>query len=408
LDRRSKPPLALLTGYNKGGSMALTTQFQHNTDTKQGRILIVEDDHASRELLRVMLGYNHQVQTAHNGETALKLLREQPFDLVLLDIMMAGINGLEVLRILRQDAATRDLPVILVSALSDSEVIVEGLEAGASDYIKKPIDPSVLLARVKTQLKLKHLMDEQERYIERLECAERLRLQFTQIASHDLKNPLHNISIATSLLKDELDNNPRVEQILGVLDVTVENMNHIIEDFLDVVAIQSNTISFKSGILNLVDIINNVATQYEIAAEEKNIRLEIGCHDGQVMADSARMVQIVSNLVSNALKYSPLGSTIRLWTEHSADMVRLCVQDEGPGIPEGERDKLFTEFGKLSTRPTANEPRTGLGLWIVKHLMQKQGGKIGTTFPKEGGSVFWLELPAVVEAVPAFIIEEPA
>jgi two-component system, sensor histidine kinase and response regulator len=389
--------------------MTFTTQFQQNhSDAQQGRILIVEDDHASRELLRVILGYNHQVQTAHNGETALQMLREQPFDVVLLDIMMNGINGIDVLRILRQEPATRDLPVILVSALSDSDVVVEGLEAGASDYIKKPIDPSVLLARVKTQLKLKYLMDEQERYIEKLERAEQLRLQFTQIASHDLKNPLHNIAIATTLLKDELDNNPRVEQILSVLDVTVENMNHIIEDFLDVVAIQSNTISFKSGILNLVDIINNVATQYEIAAEEKNIRLEIGSHNGQVMADSARMVQIVSNLVSNALKYSPLGSTIRLWTEDGGTMLRLCVQDEGPGIPEEEREKLFTEFGKLSTRPTANESRTGLGLWIVKHLMQKQGGKVGATFPKEGGSIFWLELPAIVEANPAFVIEETA
>ena len=389
--------------------MTIEAQFQHNQNaTQPGRILIVEDDHASRELLRVMLSYNHEVQTAHNGETALKMLREQPFDLVLLDIMMSGINGLDVLRTLRQDTSTRDLPIILVSALTDSDVIVEGLEAGASDYIQKPIDPSVLVARVRTQLKLKHLMDEQEKYIEKLERAERLRLQFTQIASHDLKNPLHNLSIAATLLKDELGDDPRVEQILSVLDLTVENMHHIIEDFLDVVAIQTNTISIKSGVLNLVDVINNVVTQYEIAAQEKQIRLEIGSHEGQVMADSARMVQMVSNLVSNAIKYSPLRSTVTLWTEVHGNTVRLCVQDEGPGVPEGERDKLFTEFGKLSTRPTANEPRTGLGLWIVKHLMQKQGGKVGATFPKDGGSIFWLELPAVVETAPEFAIEEPA
>lgn len=377
--------------------------------TQQGRILIVEDDHASRELLRVILGYEHHVETAHNGETALQLVREHDFDLVLLDIMMSGINGLDVLRTLRQDESTQNLPVILVSALSASDVMVEGLESGASDYISKPIDPSVLMARVRTQLKLKHLTDERNKHIEKLERAEQLRTQFIHIASHDLKNPLHNLSIANTLLKDEMGNNPRVKQILSMLDLTVENMHHIIEAFLDVIAIQSNTLALKPVLLSLADVMNNVATQYEIAAEEKNIRLYISNNSGQVVADSARMVQIVNNLVSNAIKYSPQGSTVTLWTEVNDESLRLCVQDEGPGIPIEERHKLFTEFGKLSTRPTGNESRTGLGLWIVKHLIEKQGGEVGVSFPADSGSIFWLELPAVAsEPALAFVIEDSA
>ncbi|MDQ7024059.1 MAG: response regulator [Anaerolineae bacterium] len=383
--------------------MTITTPLQ------QGRILIVEDDHSSRELLRMILEYDYHVETAHDGETALRLISEHDFDLVLLDIMMSGINGLEVLRTLRQDKRIQSLPVILVSALSDSDVMVEGLEVGANDYISKPIDPAILMARVRTQLKLKHLMDERNKHIEKLERAEQLRTQFVHIASHDLKNPLHNLSIANTLLKDEMGNNSRVKQILNVLDLTVENMHHIIEAFLDVVAIQSNTLELKPVVLSLSDVVNNIAMQYEIAAEEKDIRLHIGNHTGQVVADSARLVQIASNLVSNAIKYSPQGSVVTIWTETNDASLRLCVQDEGPGIPKKERHKLFTEFGKLSTRPTRNESRTGLGLWIVKHLIEKQGGTVGVNFPKAGGSIFWLELPTVAsEPALAFAVEDSA
>jgi two-component system, sensor histidine kinase and response regulator len=389
--------------------MTIKPQMQpKNAQLLKGSILVVEDDQPSRELLRVILGYEHDVQTAHNGETALNLIRENDFDLVLLDIMMSGINGLEVLRILRADASTVDLPVILVSALKESEIMVEGLEAGASDYITKPIDPPVLLARVRTQLKMKHLTDERNRHIAELERAEILRTQFTRIASHDLKNPLHNLSIATALLKDDMGDNEQVHQILTMLDLTVENMHHIIEDFLDVVAIQSDVLELRPDVLALVDVMNNVAMQYEIAAEDKNIRLRIRDKSGHVVADSARMVQIVNNLVSNAIKYSPPDSTVAMWTEIHGERLRLCVQDEGPGIPEAERYKLFTEFGKLSTRPTGNETSTGLGLWIVRHLMEKQGGTVGATFPEDGGSIFWLELPAVTEPALDFVIEESA
>jgi signal transduction histidine kinase len=387
--------------------MVITALFSPNK-IHQGRILIVEDDPASRELLRVMLEHSHYVETAHNGEAALKIIQEHEFDLVLLDIMMPGINGIEVLKTVRKEKNQEDLPIILVSALTDEMDIVKGLEMGANDYIRKPIEPAVLLARVRTQLQLKRLYDTHKHHIEELERAEKLRTQFMQIASHDLKNPLHNLHIASSLLQDEIGDDERVAQILNVLDLTVENMHHVIEDFLDVVAIQSDAVGLKPVELSVRDIVNNVAVQYEIAAEEKDIRLDIHPIDGHIVADQARMIQILSNLVSNAIKYSPVGATVTLWAENSGLTMRLCVQDEGPGIPKNERSQLFTEFGKLSTTPTANEPRTGLGLWIVKHLMQMQGGTVGASFPDEGGSIFWLEFPTIIQSEEEILISETA
>jgi signal transduction histidine kinase len=136
-------------------------------------------------------------------------------------------------------------------------------------------------------------------------------------------------------------------------------------------------------------------SQYALTASEKGIALDSLPTDARVCADIERLSQALANLVSNALKYSPPGATVTLWAENVYDRVRVCVADQGPGIPAGERNRLFTQFGKLSTRPTKGESSTGLGLWIVKHLIQLQNGTVGVECPAEGGSIFWVELPAV-------------
>jgi len=386
-------------------TLTLTTHSDEK-QTPAGRILVIDDDVASRQLLRIILQQDYQVTTVGDGQTALKCIQTQPFDLVLLDITMPGMTGFEVLKALRQDSTTADLPVILMSVTDDPTTVVKGLEAGANDYVVKPVTPSVLMARVKTQVNLKRLTDERKQYIEQLKQAEQMRTRFTHIASHDLKNPLHNLRLAAALLKEELQNNPRVASVLKMLDITIDTMQHVIETFLDIAAIQANSIALKLEATAVSDVITNVISQYEIAANEKDSQLVMKSVAGYVRADKARTVQVVSNLVSNALKYSPYGSTITIWTETLDENIRLSVQDEGPGIPRAERTKLFTEFAKLSPRPTGNETSTGLGLWIVKHLMEKQGGSVGVSFPADGGSIFWVELPAVAET--ELLVEESA
>jgi signal transduction histidine kinase len=115
---------------------------------------------------------------------------------------------------------------------------------------------------------------------------------------------------------------------------------------------------------------------------------------GVICADRQRTTQVLNNLLSNAIKYSPRGSTVTIWAENSEQSVHILVADQGPGIPAEERSRLFTQFGKLTTRPTEGENSTGLGLWIVKHLVTLQNGQVGVECPPEGGSIFWIELPA--------------
>lgn len=370
-----------------------------NNDTfldeiKSHHLLVVDDDRINRELLTHLFERDYEISTAGGGVEALKLLKEKPdIDLVMLDIMMPQMSGMEVLTEIRENPDTRELPVILISAMANTRDVVNGLRLGANDYITKPVDVSVVVARVKTQLTVKQLLDERKETITELEKAEKLRAQLFRIASHDLKTPLNNISMAEHLLRKTISPSKDTGQMLDTIKLTIESMSGIITNFLDMVELQAGHIDIKLKPIDLTDVIYNVLTQYEISADKKNIKLEMGEVNGWVTADAARLVQVVSNLVSNAIKYSPHDTKIDVYAKMKDGKGYLYVKDEGPGIPEDEREQLFTEFGKLSTSPTGGESSTGLGLWIVKHLTSLQNGTVGVDFPESGGSLFWLALP---------------
>ncbi len=212
------------------------------------------------------------------------------------------------------------------------------------------------------------------------------RLQICRMASHDLLSPLNNI-------RDPVEINRSLEGIR----LLAENMGDIMSNYMDVMELSASKLRFQIKPVNLRDAIVNVSSQNESAARDKNIRLRIGAVDGWVRADAARLVQALGNLVSNALKYSPPGSNIKLSTASESGLGWLIVADEGPGIPPADHGRLFQEFSKLSAWPTGGESRTGLGLWIVKHLVEAQEGQVRAEFPVAGGSRFSIGFPTLGE-----------
>jgi len=355
-------------------------------------ILIVDDDFVSRQLLRHMFE-TYRVTEARNGQEALDILRRQSFDVILLDIMMPDVNGLEVLQVLQSMPEHWEAPVILITAIAENKQVARGLQMGASDYITKPIDVDVVRARVKTQIKLKRLMDENRRTIEELRAAQQIREQFFRIATHDLKGPLANVRMAEYILRDFVQGNPHAEHVLDNLLATVNAMQGVIEDFLDQAALQTGRVELEMGPLPVEPAVREVVAQYAMQAADKGITITMEDLPGTVLADSARFAQIIGNLLQNAIKFSPRNGAVRLWSEPGAPVVRISVADSGPGIPEREREKLFKEFSKLSTRPTGGESSTGLGLWIVSHLMALHDGQVGVDCPPGAGSIFWVEFP---------------
>ncbi len=357
-------------------------------------ILAVDDEPANLLLLQRLLHTQFQVICSPTGQTALAILEQAPVDLVLLDIMMPNLNGYQVLEQIRANPHTADLPVILISALGDSQDIAQGLRLGANDYISKPIDPDVTAARVQTQLALKQLQDERKKAFAELKAAQELKDRLIRIASHDLKSPLMNGRMITEFLRRPDLTPADSAEWLTTLDDTLDSMKAVIEDFLDTAADSVGEIQIALDRVPLNGVVDDLLRLYQPHAIRKDIRLLTESMSGAVYADAARFRQALGNLVSNAIKYSPLHTRVHLWSVHEGERIIICVGDEGPGIPANERGRLFTQFGKLSTRPTDGEHSTGLGLWIVKHLVGLQGGDVGVNCPPEGGSVFWIALNA--------------
>ncbi|MDL1902814.1 hybrid sensor histidine kinase/response regulator [Anaerolineae bacterium CFX9] len=365
------------------------------------RVLIVDDEESNRVLLGRALTNDYEVMIVSSGQAALDAIATHPFDCVILDINMPVMDGFAVLRTIRKVYEPTELPVILMSGRSDAGDIVQGLGLGASDYITKPITLSVTAARLRTQVTLKRLADDNKRTIHDLHLAQKMQERFYRIVSHDLKGPLTNLRMAQYLLRDLLTDNPAASSILENIDLSLNEMQDMIRVFLDVAAAQPGQVETRIICLDPVLILRNVANMYTLNAGRKQIQIAIDQNEPVLAyADQRLLTHIVSNLVSNAIKYSPPHTLTRLGWERLNDHVRIYVADQGPGIPEAERDGLFKMYGKLSNRPTGEESSTGLGLWIVRHLADLIGGDVGVECPPEGGSVFWVELPACDEETP--------
>jgi signal transduction histidine kinase len=356
-------------------------------------LLVVDDEPANVELIKRVFRSPYRTMCVTSAQEALDLLAQAPFDLILLDIMMPDMNGLEMLRHIRNRPSTADLPVILVSALGELDDIVRGLKLGANDYIAKPVEIDLMRARVDTHLHLKQLLDERKQYIAELQAAHEMKDRFLQMASHDLKGPLGNIGMAQYLLRKLLQDNDEGLQLLDLIDTVTENMGNVVKDFLDTAALQSGQMDLHLDNVAASELIHEVAGQYRFVAEQKQIELLAPEASGIIWVDRQRTAQVLSNLISNAIKYSPRGSVVTVWADQGPHSVHISVADQGPGIPVEERNRLFTQFGKLSTRPTEGENSTGLGLWIVQHLVTLQNGRVGVDCPPEGGSIFWIEMP---------------
>jgi two-component system sensor histidine kinase/response regulator len=367
-------------------------RLERNARTE--RLLVVDDDTTTAALLRRIFEAEYEVLTALDGEQALALLSQQPVDLVLLDLQMPRMDGFTCLEHIRRQPETRALPVIIVSTDNETRHIVTGLQLGANDYIAKPLNTHITKARVKTQLALKRANDAKDETIERLSRAQETQNQFYRIIAHDLKAPLTNLRLGHYMLRDYVTENVKAQDILNNMEVAVNSMLEMISGFLDASRYQEGGIQTQIEVVCVNEIIPQTVDQFRAVAARKGIALHAEPINCPLLADRLLIAQMLDNLISNAIKFSAAGTTIRIGAERRDTMLRIAVEDQGPGIPVEERAQLFQMFARLTPRPTAQETSTGLGLWIVKTLADMQQGRVGADFPADGGSIFWFELPA--------------
>lgn len=375
----------------------MKTLFDMN-EGKPPFIIIVDDIVKNLQVLGTMLEEeNFDVAVAQDGFEALDIIEADPPDLILLDIMMPEINGYEVCEKLKQNEKTKDIPVIFLTAKNESEDVVAGFKIGGVDYVTKPFNKDELLVRIETHLALKYSKDIILRQNAKLRELNDEKNEFLGIAAHDLKNPLSGIKGLAELIAMGNMEEAEIIDFANHIKTSAEFMFGLITDLLDINSIEEGKLNLNCEVFPINALLNNAILEFKQRAEAKNIELISNIKTTYVMVnlDMPKTRQVIENIISNAIKFSPLNKQIYINSsvEKSNNFVLIEVQDQGPGISSEDMKKLFGKFARLSARPTADEHSTGLGLSIVKKLVEAMGGKIWCESQPGKGSSFKFTFP---------------
>lgn len=364
------------------------------------KVLIADDDRLNIRILGgILRSEGFVLGEAASGEEALEVYAKFQPDLVLLDVTMPGIDGFETCRRLRKEYGANCAPVIFITARSDSDDVVEGLVAGAVDYLPKPFKPKEVLARIRSHLHNRILSEQQKLLVEQLSKANQAKNRFLGMAAHDLRNPLASIRGIAEFLREGAVGPLTTDQLdlIETIQGASTSMLDMVNELLDVATIESGELKLNRGKHDLAELVAKAVALINREAGKKGTQIVFEHPPGPVISqiDPAKMKQVVDNLISNGVKYSPPGSTITatVMRDDAHQRCILAVRDQGPGIPENERDKLFKDFSRLSSQPTGGEKSTGLGLAICRKIVDAHHGTIVAENLPQGGCEFRVALP---------------
>ena len=353
-----------------------------------GTILVVDDQAANVRVVSTLLGrVGYTVVPAHSGSEALVAVAGHTPDLILLDMMMPGMDGFELLAALREIPSLHKVPVVFLTAAQDRDLLLRAFDAGAVDYITKPFMPEELLARVEAHIGLKLTRD-------RLERVAHERQELVNLVAHDLKNPLSSVLFATEMLQLPDCKPERIPRYLQVVHESANDAIGYIRSYLENQSRATRQQAAQSA--DLLDTLDWVAQRYELQLEALGMQLTVHApeHAGQVAISAMVLRQVVENLVSNAMKYALAGGELELAVQAaSPGYRRILAKDRGPGIPASLQRELFKPFHRLAEIDPAAGLSNGLGLSLAKQIIANAGGTLWYEDREGGGACFVIELP---------------
>ena len=363
---------------------ALPQEFQ------PARILVVDDQPVNIQIVGTVLGnMGHEIIPAADGPTALKRVALRMPDLILLDLLMPDMNGYEVCLQLKMNPDWKDIPVIFLSAADDKDLIVRALNSGGLDYITKPFNQAELISRVRTQLALKTARDRIKQLAEDKD-------ELLGILAHDLKNYLGGINMSAELMSGQIKrfNDQRLTQLSDNMIRSSGLAMAFVKEFLANSAMDHG-FTLNPTDVNLSVIAAAAVEQYQEAARQKKIKILMDFPAKAVvaLADASALDQILDNLISNSLKFSPPGKRIYVSVRLAGGRAECIVRDDGPGFTAEDKARMFRRYGRLSARPTGGEPSTGLGLSIVRKLVLAMNGELLCESEPGQGAAFTIRLP---------------
>lgn len=380
-------------------------------------ILVVDDQPNNLKVIASVLSEEYRLSLAKTGMAALKILERYKPELILLDIMMPEMDGYEVIKKIKADDRLKEIPVIFLTAKTDIDDIVKGFDLGAVDYITKPFNAKEVKIRIKNHLNLAHAKREIqkqkaeiEEYNEKLiESEYRLKKtnrdlatsnkekdKFFSIIAHDLKSPFGGLLGLLDLLNDdaqEFDESQKKEMIKALFD-SARNVYRLLENLLEWSRVQLESTKFKPDIIYPGQITDGIFGALGAQASNKKITLSNNItRDLSLYADSMMIGTIIRNLLSNAIKFTNAGGKIEISAKSDDNEVEFCVEDNGIGMDETVKSKLFRINEHVTNPGTADELGTGLGLILCKEFAEIHGGKIWAESEIGGGSRFYFSIP---------------
>ncbi len=367
------------------------------SENAESIVFIVDDDPTNLHILVDALsrkGFN--VAIAKNGEAALNQVEAVNPDIILLDVLMPGIDGFETCRRLKKHAATTEIPVIFMTALSETVDKIKGFEVGGVDYITKPFQYEELFARVNAHLTIR----QQHRYIqeqnERLQELNASKDKFFSIIAHDLRNPFSGFLSFIQLMEESVNNGnkDRLTKIITMLRTSAEHLAALLENLLTWSRFQRGLIEYQP---HQIEVEHVVAWNIKLLSQnagQKQITLKNSVpQETFAYADLNMIDMIIRNLLSNAIKFTQTGGQIDVAARQAATKIEVSVSDTGTGISEEKLPKLFRIDARLQRAGTAGEKGTGLGLILCKEFVERHGGSIRVESEVGQGSCFTVSLP---------------
>lgn len=365
------------------------------------KLLVVDDVQTNVLLLKALLGKEgYGILVANNGQEALEVIRNENPDLILLDVMMPGMDGFEVAERLKSEEFRCEIPIIFLTALDDTQSIVNGFKLGVGDFISKPFRKEELMVRIKHQLSLvaaRRIIEEKNEELRKTIAG---RDKMYSVIAHDLRSPMASMkmllnTIMMSVEKDKID--PDIFDMLEMSNKTSEEVFSLLDNLLKWTKSQLGKLTVIPQKLDISGLADGVVEVMNSVAEVKHIKLIRTDHESFFVYVNIEMIKsILRNLISNAVKFSNPDSEIKVGIKAEDGKVIVSVTDSGKGIKKEDQHKLLKDSTHFTTYGTNSEEGSGLGLLLCRDFARKNGGELWFESEENLGSVFSFSLPQLI------------